>query len=93
MTFKTFSIHLTNFHFRRQNLVKKIDLVKHRGLINFCGSIMMQGMAKYQAMLQRKQPTKGVLKKAVLGHFACWKNCGVLRQEKVLLSWKERPVL
>ena len=61
MILETFSIHLTYFHFQRQNLVKNIDLVKNRSLINLCGFIMMQGIAKFQTMLQRKQPTEGVL--------------------------------
>ena len=90
---KNFSIHLIHFHLRRQSLVKKIDLVKHSSLINFRACIITQGMAKFQAMLQRKQPTKAVLKKVVPGHFASWKNCRVLIDEKVSVSWKKGPVL
>ena len=61
MVLEIFSIRLTYFHFQRQNLVKKIDLVKNRGLINLCGFVIMQGIAKFKTMLQRKQPTEGVL--------------------------------
>ena len=33
---KNLSIHLTHFHYRKQNLVKKIDLVKRRGPRGLC---------------------------------------------------------
>ena len=81
---KNFSIQLTHFYFQRQNLVRKIDLLKHGGLINFRGSIMIPGMAKFQAMLQRKQPTEGVLKKAVLRNFYQLEKLTYSKREK---SW------
>ena len=48
---KNFFIHLTHFQFQRQSWVKKIDLAKHGGLTNFRGFIMMQGIAKFRAMV------------------------------------------
>ena len=81
---KNFSIQLTHFYFQRQSLVRKIDLLKHGGLINFRGSIMIPGMAKFQAMLQRKQPTEGVLKKAVLRNFYQLEKLTYSKREK---SW------
>ena len=80
---QNFFHHFTHFYFRRQNLIKKIDLVKNHGFINFHGSNIIQSMAKFQAMLQQNQPTKGV----------SWKNWRVLRQEKVIGQLEKGPVL
>ena len=60
-----FTLHI--FISEDKNFVKKINLINHGGLINFRGSIMIQGMAKFQATLQQKQPTKDVLKKLFQG--------------------------
>lgn len=70
MTLKNFSVHLTYFQFRRHILVRKTVFVEHGGFINLRGFIIIQGMAKFDAMLQRKQSKKGVLKKAVPAQFA-----------------------
>ena len=80
------------FRFRRQNLVKKIDLVKRGGLINFHDSplwykVWLSFKPRYNENSQRK-----MFWKAVLGHFSSWKKWRVLREEKVLVSWKKGPV-